>query len=162
MNPRPMSMLVCAVGVAALAACSNAPMRNDSYSNTTASPGYGQSPVYSQAPVRAEYGTVTSIDAVPVESRLRGGGAILGAVVGAVVGNQVGSGGGRAAATVAGAVGGGLAGNAIERRTRRDDEVFHVGVRFENGSVREFDFQHIDDLRVGDRVRWEGGQLQRY
>jgi uncharacterized protein YcfJ len=29
------------------------------------------------------------------------------------------------------------------------------------GSFREFDFQRVDDLQVGDRVRWEGGQLYR-
>ena len=66
-----------------------------------------------------------------------------------------------AAATGIGAVGGAVAGNAIEKRNRRDDEVYRVSVRFEDGSVRDFDFQRIDDLRVGDRVRWDGGQLIR-
>jgi len=82
-------------------------------------------------------------------------------VLGAVVGNQIGAGTGRAVATGAGAIGGAVAGNAIERRTRRDDEVFRVGVRFDDGSYREYDFQRIDDLQIGDRVKFEGGQLYR-
>ena len=121
-----------------------------------------QTPAYGQAPTaQAQYGTVRTIDVVPVASRPSGAGAVLGAVVGAVVGNQIGSGSGRAAATVAGAVGGGLAGNAIEGRTRRDSEVYRVAVRFDDGTYREFDFQRVDDLRVGDRIRWDGSQFQR-
>jgi outer membrane lipoprotein SlyB len=58
-------------------------------------------------------------------------------------------------------IGGAVAGNAIENRNRRDDEVYRVNVRMDNGSAREFDFQRIDDLRVGDRVKFEGGQLHR-
>ena len=165
MNIRPFSTVLCATTIAALAACSSAPSRDDRYARAPAypqQPGYTQPPGYSQSAAYAQYGVVRSIDLVPAESRTTsGGGAILGAVLGAVVGNQIGSGGGRAAATVAGAVGGGIAGNAIEKRTRRADEVFHIGVRFDDGSQREFDFQRIDDLRVGDRVSWEGGQLHR-
>ena len=101
------------------------------------------------------------IDVVATNSRPSGAGAILGAVLGGVVGNQFGGGTGRAAATVAGAVGGGLAGNAIEKRNRRDDEAFRVSVRFNDGDVRDFHFKDIGDLRVGDRVRFEGGQLYR-
>jgi hypothetical protein len=52
-------------------------------------------------------------------------------------------------------------GNQIERRNRRDDEIYRVSVRFDNGSVESYDFQRVDDLRVGDRVKWEGGQLHR-
>jgi outer membrane lipoprotein SlyB len=58
-------------------------------------------------------------------------------------------------------VGGAVVGNAIEGRQRREDEVYRVQVRFDNGSVREFDFQRIDDLTVGDRVKFEGGQIHR-
>jgi len=78
-----------------------------------------------------------------------------------VVGNQIGAGTGRVAATGVGAVAGGVVGNQIERHNRRDDEVYRVSVRFDNGSVQSYDFQRIDDLRVGDRVKWEGGQLHR-
>jgi len=114
------------------------------------------------APVYGEYGRVRDIELVSVGSgHTSGGGAVLGAVLGAVVGNQIGAGTGRVAATGVGAVAGGVVGNQIERRNRRDDEVYRVSVRFDNGSVQSYDFQRIDDLRVGDRVKWEGGQLHR-
>ena len=112
-----------------------------------------------QAPVYVEYGQVRDIDVIQVKPRTSGAGVILGAVLGGVVGNQFGGGTGRALATGAGAVGGAVAGNAIEKRTKRDDEVFRVSVRFHNGDVRDFQFREIGDLRVGDRVRYEGGQL---
>jgi outer membrane lipoprotein SlyB len=86
---------------------------------------------------------------------------VLGAVIGGVIGHQVGGGTGKALATGAGAIGGAIAGNAIEGRQRRDDEVYRVTVRFDNGSMRDFDFERIDDLRTGDRVKFEGGQLHR-
>jgi outer membrane lipoprotein SlyB len=118
-------------------------------------------PAVRPVPVLAEYGRVENIGYVQTASRPSGAGAILGAVIGGVVGHQIGSGGGRALATGAGAIGGAIAGNAIENRQRREDEVYRVIVRFDNGSSREFDFQRIDDLRVGDRVKFEGGQIHR-
>ena len=164
MNVRRLSTLMSVGALALVTACSTAP-RRDPYA--AGGPVYSSQPVYTQpgytqSNAYVQYGQVRAIDVVPVEARTTGGGAVLGAVLGAVVGNQFGSGGGRAAATGIGAVGGAVAGNAIEKRNRRDDEVYRVSVRFEDGSVRDFDFQRIDDLRVGDRVKWEGGQLMRY
>lgn len=104
-------------------------------------------------------GTVQGIDVVPAEQRGPGAGAVLGAVIGGVLGNQVGSGSGRAAATGIGAVGGAIVGHQLQKRNA--DDVYRVSVRFDNGERRHFDFQRIDDLRVGDRVRYDGGQLHR-
>jgi len=154
MNTRLLTVAVCTATAALMGACASGPRS-----------GHASAPVYSDAPQYsnqyAQYGQVNRIDVISTASRTSGGGAVLGAVLGAVVGNQFGSGSGRALATGAGAIGGAVAGNAIERRTRRDDEVFRVGVRFEDGSYREYDFQRIDDLQVGDRVKFEGGQLHR-
>ena len=122
---------------------------------------YESQPVNRQVPRYAEYGRVENIGYVQVSQRPSGAGAILGAVIGGVVGNQFGSGTGKALATGAGAIGGAVAGNAIEGRTRRDDEAYRVTVRFDDGSVRDFDFQRVDDLRRGDRVKFEDGQLHR-
>ena len=142
-----------ALGALALVtACSSAPPRRDEY--------IAQAPVVN-APVYGEYGQVNSIDVIPIASRPSGAGAIIGAIVGGVVGNQFGSGSGRALVTGAGVVGGAVAGNAIEARNKRDDEVFRVGVRLENGAQRYMDFHRIDDLRVGDSVRFDNGQLYR-
>ena len=122
---------------------------------------YGPQQVHRQVPVYAEYGRVENIGYVQVAQRPSGAGAVLGAVIGGVVGNRFGAGGGRALATGVGAVGGAVVGNAIENRHRRDDEIYRVQVRFDNGNVRDFDFQRVDDLRAGDRVKFEDGQLHR-
>ena len=98
---------------------------------------------------------------VSVAARPSGAGAVLGAVLGAAIGTQVGSGDGRKVAIGAGAVAGGLLGHEIEKRNKRDDEVWRVRVRMDDGRTEQFDFQRIDDLRVGDRVRVDGGQLYR-
>lgn len=156
---RPLTAVACAASLAMVAACSTVPLGNDRYARAPAPPVYGQ-PAYNPAPNYAEYGVVRSIQVVPTASHTRGGGAILGAVLGAVVGSQIGGGSGRTAAAVAGAVGGGFAGNEVEKRMQHDNEAFQVGVRFDDGSVRNLAFQRIGDLRVGDRVRWQDGQLE--
>jgi len=152
MNNRLSTIAACTAAAALMGACASAPGPTQ--------PVYSNAPQYSQSHY-AQYGQVNRIDVIPTESRTSGGGAVLGAVLGAVVGNQFGAGTGRALATGAGAVAGGVAGNAIEKRTRRDNEVFRVGVRLEDGSYREVDFQRIDDLQVGDRVKFENGQMYR-
>jgi outer membrane lipoprotein SlyB len=144
-----------AVALGALTACATSP----GYDNR-----YGAAPApastYARPAPYSSYGVVRSIEVVPVaSSRPVGAGAILGAIVGGVVGNQFGSGTGRAVTTLGGAAAGAYAGNEIQKRTRRDDEVYRVSVRFEDGSIRDFDYQRIDDLRVGDRVQLVDGQL---
>lgn len=153
MITRRLSTAAALTSLALLSACVVAPPRERAV--------YEPQPVSRQVPVYAEYGRVENIGYVQVSQRTSGAGAVLGAVIGGVIGNQFGSGTGKALATGAGAIGGAVAGNAIEGRNRRDDEVYRVQVRFDNGSVRDFDFQRIDDLRVGDRVKFEGGQLHR-
>ena len=110
---------------------------------------------------QSQYGYVRDIAPVSVAARPSGAGAVLGAVLGAAIGTQVGSGDGRKVAIGAGAVAGGLLGHEIEKRNKRDDEVWRVRVRMDDGRTEQFDFQRIDDLRVGDRVRVDGGQLYR-
>lgn len=153
MNLRPLATAVGVISLAVITACASQPYRTE----------VAQSPVpaYAAVPVYAEQGRVRSIEVIPVAARSSGGGAVLGAIIGGVIGNQIGGGTGKALATGAGAVGGAVAGNAIEMRNKRDDEIYRVSVRFENGSIRSYDFQRIDDLRVGDRVKLEGGQIHR-
>ncbi len=154
MNVRHLSTPVLVSTLALLTACVAPPPREERVV-------YAPQPVVRPVPVYAEYGRVENIGTIEVARRTTGGGAILGAVIGGLVGNRFGGGTGRALATGAGVVGGAVAGNAIEARTRREDEVFRVQVRFDNGAVRDFDFQRIDDLRTGDRVKLENGQLHR-
>ena len=154
---RPLTTTLAAVAVAATAACTTTPSTAPAYS-----PGYyppAPASTYSRPAPYSDEGTVRAIDVIPVASRPSGAGAVLGAIVGGVVGNQFGSGSGRALTTIGGAVAGGGAGNAVEQRTRRGDEVYRVSVRFDDGSIRDFDYQQVGNLRVGDRVRLVDGQL---
>ena len=142
---------VCSVSALVLiTACSSQPPRSDPYRSA---PG-----VVSNA---AGYGNVSNIELVSMASRNSASGAVLGAVIGAVIGNQIGSGTGRAAATGLGAVGGAVIGNNIQNRNRAEGEVYRISVRMDNGQTAQYDYQSIDDLRVGDRVRVERGQLYR-
>jgi outer membrane lipoprotein SlyB len=109
----------------------------------------------------AYYGRVSDIDVVSVESKSSGSGAVVGAVIGGVLGHQVGKGKGRDVATGAGAIGGAVAGHKMENRNGRDNDIYRVTVTFENGSRRDFDYEDIDDLQVGDRVRVEDGRIER-
>lgn len=144
--------LVCSVSALTLVtACSSNPPRSVPYQPTNA-----------QAPYQAvQYGKVSSIDVVSASSRTSGGGAVLGAVLGAVVGRQIGSGSGRDVATGLGAIGGAVIGNTVEARRKGEADVYRISVQLDNGSVVQFDYQRIDDLRVGDRVRLQDGQLHR-
>ncbi len=109
-------------------------------------------------------GVVASLDLVPGRTS-RGvspAGTIIGAVVGGVLGNQIGEGRGRTAATVVGAAGGALAGNAIGQRTQETPDTYRVGIQYDGGGYQYIDVPYSGDLRVGDRVRVDGGQISRY
>lgn len=150
MSARKLAILCSVSSLALIAACSYNPPRNESAANAPT--------VVSNA---ARLGYVSNIEVVPVAARTSGGGAVLGAVVGAVIGNQIGSGSGRAAATGLGAVGGAVIGNSIEQHNKSESDIYRVSVRLDHGRVEQFDYQTIGNLRVGDRVRVEGGQLYR-
>ena len=113
-----------------------------------------------------EFGRVSNVEIIRSQdpARSSGIGAVIGGVAGAVVGNQIGTGGGRAAATVIGAVGGAVAGNAIEQSRTANvaaGESYRVSVQLDNGSMRTYDTSSYGELRIGDRVRIENGQLSR-
>lgn len=112
--------------------------------------------------VQADRGRVTAIEPLTVAAKPSGAGAVVGGVLGAALGNQVGKGDGRAAATVVGGVGGAVLGHNVEKR-RADPVVtgYRVTVQMDNGSTRSLEPAQVGDLRVGDRVRVEGGTLQR-
>ena len=87
---------------------------------------------------------------------------MLGAVVGGVLGTQVGKGSGRAAATAVGVVGGAVAGNAIEGRNNQDyAQGYRLSIQLDQGGYRVYDVSSPGDLRIGDRVRLNNGQISR-
>lgn len=135
--------------VLSLVACSSEPPRHQTRS------------VYTAPRNAAHYGRVSDIEILNVESKTSGGGAVLGAVLGGVLGHQLGKGQGKDVATAAGAVGGAVAGNTVERRNGHDSDIYRITVTFENGSRQQFDYEEINDLRVGDRVKVESGQIER-
>jgi outer membrane lipoprotein SlyB len=114
-----------------------------------------------------EYGHVANIEVLRSQTAgagTTGGGAVAGGVLGGVVGNQFGHGSGRAAATALGVVGGALLGNSIEanRNAPRVYESYRVSIQTDNGGYRSFDVPSPGDLRIGDRVRIDGGQISRF
>jgi outer membrane lipoprotein SlyB len=109
------------------------------------------------APTCRDCGVIESVQAVTRKGEGTGLGAVAGGVIGAAVGNQVGGGNGRKAMTVLGAVGGGVAGHEIEKRAK-STTVHIVKVRMDDGSLRSV--EQSAAVRVGDRVRIEGGKLR--
>ena len=122
-------------------------------------------PGYAGAPVGVEYGRVGYIEVLQgrASGQTTGGGAVIGAVVGGLLGNQIGKGSGRAAATAVGVLGGAVAGNAIEGQNNAQNthQGYRVTIQMDHGGQRAFDVPHPGDLRVGDRVRVQGGQISR-
>lgn len=155
-----------------LAACVQAPPRYDNRYPQGPAPqqqgNYPQGgyPQQQQAPYGMEYGTVGNIEELRSQSRSTSGvGAILGAVVGGVLGNQVGGGFGRMAATAAGVAGGAAAGNALEQSSggsRSTVSGYRIHINLQNGGQRIFDVPNPGDLRQGDRVQINQGQISRY
>ncbi|WP_421954844.1 glycine zipper 2TM domain-containing protein [Polaromonas sp.] len=111
-----------------------------------------------------EYGRVTNVELIRTQEPGRPGaaGAVIGGIAGAVIGHQIGRGTGKDLATIAGGVGGAVAGNAIQNSGNTQvRDVYRVSVQVDNGSYRAYDLATQVDLRAGDRVRIENGQLYR-
>lgn len=114
-----------------------------------------------------EYGHVARIEVTQGQTAgygPSGGGAVAGGLIGGVLGNQIGDGTGRAAATALGVIGGALLGNVVESRQNapRAYQSYRISIQTDQGAWRVFDVPHPGDLREGDRVRVEGGQISRY
>ena len=103
-----------------------------------------------------ECGVVVSINAVKVQGKTDGVGAVAGGVGGALVGNSIAGGRNRTLGGVAGAIGGGLLGNAIEKH-ERSTTVFDVNVRMDDGSLRTV--RESTSPAVGEKVRVEADGL---
>jgi len=159
MTPR-LITLTAAASLVLAAGCSS--VRNDpapTYGAVGSGPTY---PTGTTAYDSVQYGYVRNVQQLDTSRRSTGAGPLLGAVVGGVLGNQVGSGTGRAAATAAGAIGGAVIGKKIEERNQAPQNYFQVDVQLDNGDFKTFDYADLNGLRVGDRVRVQDNQLQRW
>jgi len=117
--------------------------------------------VYPAAASYVEEGRVVAIDNVRSGGGTSGAGAVIGGIAGGVLGHQVGSGRGNTAATIVGAGAGALAGNEVERRRNEDHGAYRVTVQLRDGREATFTQDDLNGLRVGDRVRVDGGRLYR-
>ena len=161
-------LVIAGVALTTLVACVAPQSRPAAYPSQTAYPAAGY-PAQNAPGAYAETGRVARIEVLQGQQQERpqssGIGAVIGGVAGAVVGRQIGGGTGRDVATVAGAVGGAFAGNAIERNRNAGSaataESYRISIQMDNGVMRAYDVPAHGDLRVGDRVRVENGQINR-
>lgn len=157
---RTATLVSAALLVGTLAACGTQGPVN----NYPVSQPQSQAPVYSNQGNFQEFGRITNIEVFQTQAPASNGvaGTVIGGVIGGVLGNQVGGGSGRDAATVVGAVGGAIAGNQIQKnRNQEVRESVRISVRMDNGSYRAYDLGSAGDLRIGDRVRIDNGQIFR-
>lgn len=173
-SPRASSRLAAlsaaALVVASLAACAVQPTGYPAPVATYPSSTYPQQtyPASNSAPNYVEYGRVTGVEVIRTQEPGRqggvGAGAVIGGIAGAVIGHQLGGGTGRDLATIAGGVGGAVAGNAIQNNSNTAPQfrdAYRISVQTDNGAVRAYDLTSAGDLRAGDRVRIENGQIFR-
>ena len=148
------------VAVCGLTACVTQPQQQ--YQQPYPAPGYQNQGYNQNNGYGTEYGRVVNIQALQGQSNTSGAGAVLGAVVGGVLGNQVGKGGGRVAATALGAVGGAVVGNMVEgSNSSNQAQGYRVTIQLDQGGQRAYDVSTPGDLRVGDQVRLNNGQISR-
>ena len=130
-----------------------------------ASPGYvgGASQYgYSNAYQAQRYGTVSHITYIPAGGNggTRAVGAVAGGVLGGVIGHQFGKGRGRTALTIIGATAGAAAGSTAVAGGSTAP-AWYVHVNFDDGYAQRFRFDNNPGVRVGQRVRMQGGRLYR-
>jgi len=112
------------------------------------------------ARICTECGVIDMIDVIEKKGDGTGMGAVGGAVVGGLIGKQIGKGRGNTAATVVGVLGGAVAGHEVEKRVKSVNE-YHVTVRMEDGTNRNFTFDSAPSYVVGEKVKVIDGRLVR-
>ncbi len=113
--------------------------------------GCNTPPAFQVSQPSSRDGTVESIRQETVQNVNSTVGAIGGALIGGLLGNQIGGGSGKTVATVIGAGGGAFAGNQAAQRSQTF--VWHIGVRYDDGTVATVQQTAAPALRIGDRVR---------
>ncbi|KAF3997784.1 glycine zipper 2TM domain-containing protein [Glaciimonas immobilis] len=143
---------------------------NQSYQSAPQYNQYSQAGQYNQSPQyapsdRQSYngrGVIEAIDVIQGENKSRGiAGALVGGVLGGILGHQIGHGSGNTAATVGGAVGGAVVGNQVEQRNSQGGATYDVRIRMNDNGYQTINLSNPGDLRVGDRVRIDNGQISR-
>jgi uncharacterized protein YcfJ len=120
--------------------------------------------VMAEAAGRTDEGKVEAIEIIysAPDHKPVNPGTVIGGLAGGVIGHQIGSGRGKTAATVAGTIGGAVVGNEIDKKQEQEKSArYRITVRLDSGSTLIFEDTRDLNLRVGDRVRIEDGQLHR-
>jgi outer membrane lipoprotein SlyB len=88
---------------------------------------------------------------------------VVGGAAGALLGRQIGGGTGRDAATVLGGVAGAVIGSQIARNSAgaTTQPGYRITMMTDQGLTRVYEVPATGDLRVGDRVRVDGGVIYR-
>jgi outer membrane lipoprotein SlyB len=130
-------------------------------------PTYPTTTVTTMPVAGMEYGRITNIEFLPAGSTVSSGpnvlGALVGGAAGALLGNQIGGGSGRSAATVLGGVAGAVIGSQIARNSAgvTTQPGYRITMMTDQGNTRVYEVPATGDLRVGDRVRIDGGVIYR-
>lgn len=177
LRQRPMlrSAALVALGCALLTGCVVAPVHRPpppAYSPppvayTEPAPAYPAYPAQGGYYANVRYGTVAAIEPLGGQARSSGAGAIAGGLIGGVIGHEIGRdmggprGGGGNVGAVIGALGGAVIGDQVERDGNRGPSGYRVWVRLDGGGDQNLQLANPGDLRVGERVRFVDGQLQR-
>jgi len=103
---------------------------------------------------------VSEVHSETRKGKSSGLGVVGGAVVGGLLGSRVGSGTGKKLATVGGAVAGGYAGSEVEKNLKKH-QVWVVQLVNKDGTTRHLELGADPQLKAGDTVREQGGQLNR-
>jgi outer membrane lipoprotein SlyB len=127
-------------------------------SQAETAPPAGQAPAAVSSKPCSTCGKVESVRKVESSKPTSGVGAVAGGVVGGVIGHQVGSGRGRTVATIAGAGAGAFAGNTVEKKKKNTNQVYEIGVRMQDGSMRTV--KSTTAPPVGQAVTLKGDVLQ--
>ena len=98
-----------------------------------------------------QFGVVDGVDYVTRSESQQGSGH------GAIVSYE--SRAGRTVATVTGTMGGPFVANEVQKRSRRPDEDYRVGIRVDDGSYRTIVTRDDPGLRPGDRVFVAGDRI---
>jgi outer membrane lipoprotein SlyB len=100
--------------------------------------------------------TIVAIETIS-RSQSIGLGTLAGAAVGGLLGYQVGGGTGKTVTTIAGAAGGAYVGHELEKQRNKDDRVYKVTLRMDDGTMQSFAQESEPILKQGDRVKISNG-----
>lgn len=114
-------------------------------------------------PISSHVNGTATIESIEVISRSQsvGLGTLAGAAIGGLLGYQVGGGTGKTVTTIAGAAGGAYLGHELEKKYPKDDHVYKVTLRMDDGTIQSFAQEAEPILNKGDRVKITKGVVSK-